>query len=143
MTARRTATVIAIALIVGGCGATTFDQSRATTTAVATTTTLPVGDAAELLPRLDEALSGLSVLIGPRPENSPQPAIGKREQLQLVLALWNAVRDEVTDLDPEAADSLQRMIDLAVSAVERNRPADADKAAKFAAPVIEKLSSEL
>lgn len=143
MTARRVAAIAFIALIVSGCGATTFDESRATTTAVATTTTLPVGDAAELLPRLDEALGGLSVLIGPRPENSPRPTVGKREQLQLVLALWNAMRDEVTGVDPEAADSLQRMIDLAVLAVERNRPADADKAAKFAAPVIEKLSDEL
>lgn len=143
MTARRVAVVASLALIVGGCGATTFDESRATTTAVATTTTLPVGDAAELLPRLDEALGGLSVLIGPRPDNSPRPAVGKREQLQLVLALWNAVRDEVTGVDPEAAESLQRLIDLAVLAVERNRPADADKAAKFAAPVIEKLTGEL
>jgi hypothetical protein len=42
----------------------------------------------------------------------------------------------VSDSSPGTAESLGRMVDLARTAVERNRPADADKAAKFASEVI-------
>lgn len=146
MTGRATATtaaLVAATLALTACGATTFDESRVSTTIGATTTTRPVGDASELLPRLADALAELSLLIGPRPDNSPRPDSNKRDQVGLVSALWDAVRDQVIAVDPAAAESLQRMVDLAAQAVERNRPADADKAAKFAASVIEQLTDEL
>ena len=43
---------------------------------------------------------------------------------------------------PDGAETIGRMIDLATLAVERNRPADADKAAKFARIVIDEYLAD-
>lgn len=123
------------ALLLSACGATVYDESAATTTVVVTTTTLPTGTAAELLPRLVESLSDLSILIGPVPDTL-RPEGDKRRQLAEIEALWAAVEYEVNADDPDTADTLARMVELARIAVERNRPADADKAAKFAAQAV-------
>ena len=80
-------------------------------------------------------MNGLSVLIGP--DSSGRTPEGKNEQIDLIGALWDAVRDELTASDSEAADAVGRMVALARTAVERNRPADADKAARFAGQVID------
>lgn len=112
-----------------------YDETAATTTAVATTTTLPTGTAVELLPRLVTALSNLSILIGPVPDDL-RPEGDKRRQLAEIEALWAAVEREVNADDPDTAETLARMVDMARVAVEKNRPADADKAAKFAAQVV-------
>jgi hypothetical protein len=132
---RRSIGLVAGALVLSACGATVYDESAATTTVVATTTTLPTGTAAELLPRLVSALSDLSILIGPVPDDL-RPEGDKRRQLAEIEALWDAVEREVNADDPETGETLQRMVDLARQAVEKNRPADADKAAKFAAQVV-------
>lgn len=128
--------LLAGALVISACGATVYDESAATTTTAVTTTTLPTGTAAELLPRLVSALSGLSILIGPVPDDL-RPEGDKRRQLAEIEALWAAVEREVVADDPDAADTLARMVDLARQAVEKNRPADADKAAKFATQVVD------
>lgn len=118
------------------CGTTTYDESAATTTVVATTTTLPEGTATELLPRLVTGLSDLSLLIGPVPEGFDRGDADKRTRLAEIEALWAAVEREVVADDPDAADAIVRQLDLARLAVERSRPADADKAAKFVADVV-------
>lgn len=137
---RRSIGLVAGALVLSACGATVYDESAATTTMAATTTTLPAGTAAELLPRLVAAMSNLSILIGPVPDDL-RPEGDKRRQLAEIEALWDAVEREVTADDPETAETLTRMVDLARQAVEKNRPADADKAAKFAAQVVNAYAS--
>jgi hypothetical protein len=137
---RRSIGLVAGALVLSACGATVYDESAATTTMAATTTTLPTGTAAELLPRLVAAMSNLSILIGPVPDDL-RPEGDKRRQLAEIEALWDAVEREVTADDPETAETLTRMVDLARQAVEKNRPADADKAAKFAAQVVNAYAS--
>ncbi len=137
---RRSIGLVAGALLLSACGATVYDESAATTTMAATTTTLPTGTAAELLPRLVAAMSNLSILIGPVPDDL-RPDGDKRRQLAEIEALWDAVEREVTADDPETAETLTRMVDLARQAVEKNRPADADKAAKFAAQVVNAYAS--
>jgi hypothetical protein len=137
---RRSIGLVAGALVLSACGATVYDESAATTTMAATTTTLPTGTAAELLPRLVAAMSNLSILIGPVPDDL-RPDGDKRRQLAEIEALWDAVEREVTADDPETAETLTRMVDLARQAVEKNRPADADKAAKFAAQVVNAYAS--
>ena len=132
---RRSIGLVAGALVLSACGATVYDESAASSTMAATTTTLPTGTAAELLPRLVAAMSNLSILIGPVPDDL-RPDGDKRQQLAEIEALWDAVEREVTADDPESAETLTRMVDLARQAVEKNRPADADKAAKFAAQVV-------
>lgn len=136
MIVRRSIGLMAAATFSMACGATTYDESAATSTVVATTTTLPEGTAVELLPRLVAGLSDLSLLIGPVPEGFDRGDVDKRSRLAEIEALWAAVEREVVADDPDAADAIVRQLDLARLAVERSRPADADKAAKFVADVV-------
>lgn len=139
-TARATAmaSVLAVGLFTAlvGCAPTTYETS-ASTTVVAATTTIPTGPVDELLPRLRQTMLTLSSFIGPNASGSTSS--GKNEVLAEIEALWSAAETEVTSLSPESAESIGRMVDLARTAVERNRPADADKAAKFAGAVIDQL----
>lgn len=139
-TARATAmaSVLAVGLFTAlvGCAPTTYETS-ASTTVVAATTTIPTGPVDELLPRLRRTMLTLSSFIGPNASGSTTS--GKNEVLAEIEALWSAAETEVTSLSPESAESIGRMVDLARTAVERNRPADADKAAKFAGAVIDQL----
>lgn len=128
--------LVAATLVITACGTTTYDETVATSTVVVTTTTLPEGTAVELLPRLVASLSGLSLLIGPVPAGFDQGDVDKRSRLAEIEALWAAVEREVVADDPDAADAIVRQLDLARLAVERSRPADADKAAKFVADVV-------
>lgn len=127
--------MIATSAVLSSCGATVYDESLAASTTVAPTTTEPVGTVDDLLIRLSTAMGSLSTLIGP--DQSGKTPAGRGEQIALIEAIWSAVENEVMDLDPAAADSLERMVALAQTAVERNRPADADKAARFAGQVID------
>lgn len=136
MLVRSVGVAFGIVIALSSCAPTTYETS-ATTTAVAATTTLPSGPASELLPRLSAAMLSLSSYIGPN--SSGSTASGKEAVLAEIEALWNAAETEVTALSPESAESIGRMVDLARTAVERNRPADADKAAKFAGTVIDEL----
>ena len=121
--------------VLSGCAATTYDASLATTSVVATTTTVPTGSTDDLLRRLADSLTGLSDFIGPDPSGAIRS--GKTERLALIVALWHAVETDLTATDAHAADAIGRMVALAQTAVDRNRPADADKAARFAGQVIE------
>jgi len=134
----RMVAIVGLAATSASCGATTYDESRSTTVPTESTVTpLPTGDTEELLEVLRLEMEELSSFIGPRPDDVPRPDGTKRTQLEYIERIWAAVEADIGDL--EALDSLSRMIDLARTAVERNRPADADKAAKFAGQVIDSL----
>ena len=130
----RVAPILFGASLLVACAPTTYDDS-ATTTIVIATTTIPSGPASELLPRLADRMTALSSYIGPNA--SGKTATGKNELLAEIEAIWAAVEAEVVTESPSSADSIGRMVALARTAVERNRPADADKAARFAGVVIE------
>ena len=76
----------------------------------------------------------LSSYIGPNKSGKTQS--GKTEQIDLINALWSAIETDLIIADPSTAESLGRMVDLSTLAVTANRPADADKAAKFAGQVV-------
>lgn len=84
-----------------------------------TATTLPVGPAAELLPRLLTETGLLSEIIGSKG--------AKADQLLTVDNLYNAVRPEIEGADGVVALRFDGAIDLCRKAVQFNRPADADK----------------
>jgi hypothetical protein len=129
--------VLSGSLLLSSCAPTVYDESIATSTIAPPTTTEPTGTIEELLVRLSEALNGLSVLIGPDQSGKTPP--GRGEQLALIESLWSAAEGPLLTADEVAAESLARMVALAQTAVERNRPADADKAARFAGQVIDEL----
>jgi len=134
----RASIIGAIAMMsLSACGATTYEADVTVPVNETTSTTLPSGPASGLLPRLSDAMNSLSSYIGPNA--SQDTPVGKREVLAAIDQLWSAARDEVIAANADAADTIGRMVDLAHTAVERNRPADADKAAKFASQVIDEF----
>ena len=124
-------------LFLSACGATTYDSTIATSIAPleVSATTLPSGTVEELLPRLVDEMVALSTFIGPN--QSGRTKTGKADQLALINALWNAVETDLILIDPVAAESLGRLVDLSNTALTTNRPADADKAARFAGQVVD------
>jgi hypothetical protein len=53
------------------------------------------------------------------------------QQLARVVSLGDAIRPKILVTNEQLASDFDRVINLAKSAVERNRPADADKALRF------------
>lgn len=136
MTGHSIGAAVGVAIALSSCAPTTYETSATSTVAIPVTT-LPTGPASDLLPRLNASMLSLSSYIGPN--SSGTTTSGKEKVLAEIEALWKAAETEVTSLSPESAESIGRMVDLARTAVERNRPADADKAAKFAGTVIDEL----
>lgn len=119
MRARKTLALLALTVATASCAATTFDTSISTETLAPTTTVLPVGTAAELLPDLVTAASGLSALIA---DHGDKFAVVER-----IEALWAAVRDEVVGTDRDLATEIEAEIAKGRSAARLNRPGAADK----------------
>lgn len=101
--------------------ATTYDESEATTIPSSTTTTVPTGPPEVLLRRLLDEAGTLGTLID---EHSAEST----PVLEQVEALWTAVRDDVERTHPGLLDDFDANVVRCRTAVQRNRPADADKA---------------
>jgi hypothetical protein len=119
---------LAVAVLTTACSATVDDGSSFDPEAQGSTT-LPTGSPAELLPRLVATVDEISEAI--IDEGDQRALLAEAE------ALWTAVQADVAAADPEAAESMQQMMDLARVAVERIRPADADKATKFLGDLVD------
>ncbi len=112
------------ASVLASCSGTTYDASLAssTTAVAATTTTLPTGTAAELLPRLVAEAGSV-----------PQLMIDggdARSAVERLTALWEAARDEVRSTRPDLVDGFEQQVARFDQAVQYKRVADADKSLK-------------
>ena len=112
-------TVSLLTVATASCAGTTYDTSISTQTVAPTTTVLPVGTAAELLPELVTASAGLSALIAEQGDK-----LGVVERME---ALWAAAHDEVVDGDRDIATEIEAEIAKARAAATFNRPGAADK----------------
>jgi hypothetical protein len=101
------------------CAATTYDTSISTETLAPTTTVLPVGTAAQLLPELVTTAAGLSTLIVDQGD--------KFAAVERIEALWAAVHDEVVGKDRDIATEIEAEIVKGRAAATLNRPGAADK----------------
>jgi hypothetical protein len=112
----------AVVAALAGCGTTTVDSVDTTEPAPdpTATTVVPVGTPAELLGRLQLELTTLSEKVV---EDE-----GEEDALRRVDELWAATEPAVTAARPDLLEQFQAVIDYAHRAVERRRPADADKA---------------
>jgi len=142
--------VATLALFAAGCATTVEDETESTIT-VATglqpadesatqlesevvvgaspATTLPIeGSATDLLPDLATEMSRLSGTVVDGRD---------AETIAVINGTWAAVRGEIGSTRPELVDSMQVTIDMANTAVERNRPADADKAFSLMSDLID------
>ena len=113
--------------------ATTIIDTAPTTTLVAPTTVVPSGTAEELFPLLQRTIAEMSKAI------SDSNGGFAKTKLAEVREIWKVLQPQITERGDQFVQDLQRIIDLALSSVERNRPADADKALRFLTLVIETL----
>ena len=125
--------VLATTILLTGC-ATTIIDTAPTTTAVATTTTIPSGTNDQLLEQMRLTISDISTAMSASDKTKAKSLLAN---LQLA---WDVLQPQIADKGEQLTQDLQRLIDLADSAVTRNRPADADKALRFMQIVIESLT---
>jgi hypothetical protein len=116
----KTLAVLALAASTVSCAGTTYDSSINVGTVAPTTTIVPVGTAAELLPTLVTEASGISTLILDHGD--------KASAIARIEALWRAVRDEVTSANRDLAIEIEAEIAKSSRAARLNIPGAADKA---------------
>ncbi len=142
----RIVTLVSIAALVSatsllsGC-ATTINESAPTTFAdnvVTETTTLTVDQQLSTEELLTQMLTTVNALSEAMQKTDRQTASKKVDQ---ILLISNAVRPKILTLSDQLAADFDRVIALAKSSVERNRPADADKALRFLPLIIDSLDN--
>ena len=142
----RIVTLVSIAVLVSttsllsGC-ATTINESATTTLAdnvVTETTTLTVDQQLSTEELLTQMLTTVNALSEAMQKSDRQTASKKVDQ---ILLISNAVRPKILTLSDQLAADFDRVIALAKSSVERNRPADADKALRFLPLIIDSLDN--
>jgi len=120
---RSVAVALAAVTLLGACS-TTYDESVATveTTATTTASTLPMGSTTELLGRLLDEVRDLSAKVAANQ--------GDDEAATRIEQLWAAVQADVTATAPDLVPDFEFVLRRCRSAVDRHRPADADRAFK-------------
>ncbi len=117
-------------LVVTACSPTTYDSSAETVPpAEVTTTTLPSGTAAELLPLMLAEVQGLPLKV--------MNAKGDGSAATRIEQLWAAVQPEVEANRPELVEDFEFVVRRSRAAADRNRPADADRAFKNLTTLVE------
>ena len=112
---------------------TTIVDTAPTSTLLAPTTVVPTGTATELFTQLHTAIGEMSKAI------SDSNGDMSKAKLAEIREIWKVLQPQIADRGDQFMQDMQRIIDLAASSVERNRPADADKALRFLSLVIETL----
>jgi hypothetical protein len=127
-------------IILASSCATTINQSAVTTVASSSesTTQVTINDQLttdELLSELFLAVEDLSKTMQKTERRQAS------QQLARVVSLGDVIRPKILANSDQLASDLDRIINLTKSAVERNRPADADKALRFLPLIIESIKS--
>ena len=134
------AALVSATSLLSGC-ATTINESAPTTLAdnvVTETTTLTVDQQLSTEELLTQMLTTVNALSEAMQKSDRQTASKKVDQ---ILLISNAVRPRILTLSDQLAADFDRVIALAKSSVERNRPADADKALRFLPLIIDSLDN--
>jgi hypothetical protein len=134
---------LGLSAVASGC-ATTINESAPTTniqgsnisasSVVSPLATIdPRLDRNELLELMLERAKSLSTAM----QNSDRKSAN--QHLEQILLIREAVRPEILALSDQLVADFDRVVDLARSSVDRNRPADADKALRFLPLIIDSL----
>jgi hypothetical protein len=121
---RRVLAIACCSLALASC-ATTIVETSPTTTATPSTTTIPSGSTTELVAELQDRLDQLSIATFAQDKPKAKSILADIE------AVWFALEPKATSEGEQFVADLTRIIDLARTSVVRNRPAEADKAARF------------
>ena len=131
--------LVSLIVIASSC-ATTINQSAVTTVASSSesTTQVTINDQLttdELLNKLLLAVEDLSKTM----QKTERRQVS--QQLARVVSLSDVISPKILATSEQLASDFDRIINLTKSAVERNRPADADKALRFLPLIIESLKT--
>ena len=124
------AALVSVTSLLSGC-ATTINESAPTTLAdnvVTETTTLSVDQQLSTEELLTQMLTTVNALSEAMQKSDRKTAGNTVDQILLISKI---VRPRILNLSEQLAADFDRVIELAKSSVERNRPADADKALRF------------
>lgn len=128
----RAVAVVLCAGVLTSCSTTILDTINTTTTSsVVTTTTIPTGDIPELLGQLLKNTQGLGSAIVAKDKAVTA------EKLRNVESVWVALKPHLLDLPNDLATDIERIVNLVRSAVNKKRPADADKALRFVSLIVD------
>lgn len=131
VTARISLVVLAM-FSLASCSTTIVDTAP-TTTLVPPTTVVPSGTATELFDQLQTTIGELSKAISDSDRAMAKVKLAEIEEI------WKVLKPQIAERGDQFIQDMQRIIDLAISSIERNRPADADKSLRFLSLVIETL----
>jgi uncharacterized protein YceK len=134
------AALVSVTSLLSGC-ATTINESAPTTLAdnvVTETTTLSVDQQLSTEELLTQMLTTVNALSEAMQKSDRKTAGNTVDQ---VLLISKIVRPRILNLSEQLAADFDRVIELAKSSVERNRPADADKALRFLPLIIDSLNN--
>ena len=131
--------LVCLTLLASSC-ATTINQSADTTVASSSEPITQVTINSQLT--TDELLSELFLAVedlSKSMQKTERPQVS--QQLAQVISLSDAIRPKILATSDQLASDFDRVINLAKSAVERNRPADADKSLRFLLLIIDSLKN--
>jgi len=131
VTARVSLVVLAMCSL-AACSTTIVDTAP-TTTLVPPTTVVPSGTATELFDQLQTTVGELSKAISDSDRAMAKVKLAEIEEI------WKVLKPQIAERGDQFIQDMQRIIDLAISSIERNRPADADKSLRFLSLVVESL----
>lgn len=125
-----------VSMSLSACGATEIVGSLdTTTTVVSTTTDAPAGDIITLLDDLVAQTDGLGQAI----VDGERAVIDAR--LDRTEKIWVLLEPQIRDAGIDIVEETQTVVDLVRTAVKRKRPADADKAQRFAGLLRESVAA--
>ena len=131
--------LISLIVFTSSC-ATTINQSAVTTVASSSESTTQVTINDQLTS--DELLSVLLLAVEDLSKTMQKTERRQvSQQLARVVTVSDAIRPKILATSEQLAADFDRIINLTKSAVERNRPADADKALRFLQLIIESIKS--
>lgn len=117
--------------------ATTYNSGAnapaTTAPSASTTTTIPRGSTEELFAQMLQTGKELGNDVAQGDMSTA------RTKLADITAIWIGIQPQITQASQDLVDDTQRMINLFTTAVERKRPADADKAMRFLPSLISAL----
>jgi len=133
--------LVPIAVVVvslSACAPTTIlGPLETTTTTPSTVPATPTGDVKQLLGDLADLTDGLGQMI------VDGDTAGAKARLARARAIWEVMEPQIRAAGVDLVEEVQSIIDLIGTAVERKRPADADKAQRFIALVAESAATLL
>ncbi len=125
--------LVVLAMFALAACSTTIVDTAPTTTLVPPTTVIPSGTASELFDQLQTTIGELSKAISDSDRAMAKVKLAEIEEI------WKVLQPQIAERGDQFIQDMQRIIDLAISSIERNRPADADKSLRFLSLVIETL----